>query len=82
MLVTIHFVKTSTSKRYYFHPPTSKLNHVCFFSCFAIDRDVIIISGIDTFSSLLAGCVIFSVLGSMAVAKGVPIDKVASKDGN
>ncbi|XP_074605414.1 sodium-dependent nutrient amino acid transporter 1-like isoform X1 [Brevipalpus obovatus] len=44
-------------------------------------KDVIIISVIDTISSLLAGCVIFSVLGSMAFERGVDVSEVANKDG-
>lgn len=41
-------------------------------------RDAIIISVLDTFTSLLAGCVIFSVLGTMANEKGVEIKDVVS----
>lgn len=44
-------------------------------------RDVLIISVMDTVSSLLAGCVIFSVLGSMAFERGIPVSEVANKDG-
>lgn len=35
----------------------------------------------DTITSMVAGCVIFAVLGSMALKQNVPIDKVANQDG-
>ncbi|OTF79362.1 sodium/chloride dependent amino acid transporter-like protein, partial [Euroglyphus maynei] len=41
-------------------------------------NDAIIISVLDTFTSLLAGCVIFSVLGTMANEKGVEIKDVVT----
>jgi len=40
-------------------------------------RDCTIIVGINGFTSLFAGCVIFSVVGYMAHVSGIPIDKVA-----
>ena len=40
-------------------------------------RDCSFIAGINAFSSLYGGCVIFSVLGYMSYASGVPIAKVA-----
>ncbi|XP_046909992.2 sodium-dependent nutrient amino acid transporter 1-like isoform X1 [Dermatophagoides farinae] len=43
-----------------------------------VNKDAIIISVLDTFTSLLAGCVIFSVLGTMANEKGVEIKDVVS----
>lgn len=45
---------------------------------FIWNRDAIIISVLDTFTSLLAGCVIFSVLGAMANEKGVEIKDVVT----
>jgi solute carrier family 6 amino acid transporter-like protein 5/7/9/14 len=39
-------------------------------------RDAIIISVLDTFTSLLAGCVIFSVLGTMAKDTGQKIEEI------
>jgi solute carrier family 6 amino acid transporter-like protein 5/7/9/14 len=39
-------------------------------------RDAIIISILDTFTSILAGCVIFSVLGTMARETGEPIETI------
>ncbi|KAI1284868.1 Sodium- and chloride-dependent glycine transporter 2 [Halotydeus destructor] len=44
-------------------------------------RDAIIISIMDTFTSILAGCVIFAVLGSMAFKQGKPIETVVEKQG-
>ncbi|XP_015782061.1 sodium-dependent nutrient amino acid transporter 1 [Tetranychus urticae] len=44
-------------------------------------KDVIIISVLDTFTSILAGCVIFAVLGSMAKSQGVDVSEVAKSDG-
>ncbi|KAI1284894.1 Sodium- and chloride-dependent glycine transporter 1 [Halotydeus destructor] len=44
-------------------------------------RDAIIISVLDTFTSILAGCVIFAVLGSMAFKQGKPIETVVEKQG-
>ncbi|KAF7488279.1 Sodium-dependent nutrient amino acid transporter 1 [Sarcoptes scabiei] len=44
-----------------------------------VGRDAIIISVLDTFTSLLAGCVIFAVLGSMSFQKGIDIKDVVSK---
>nr|XP_027199269.1 sodium-dependent nutrient amino acid transporter 1-like [Dermatophagoides pteronyssinus] len=43
-----------------------------------VNKDAIIISVLDTFTSLLAGCVIFSVLGAMANEKGVEIKDVVT----
>ncbi|GFR29893.1 hypothetical protein TNCT_621241, partial [Trichonephila clavata] len=44
-------------------------------------RDAIIISFLDTFTNVLAGCVIFSVLGTLAHEKGVPISEVVDHEG-
>ncbi|GFX51892.1 sodium-dependent nutrient amino acid transporter 1 [Trichonephila clavipes] len=44
-------------------------------------RDAIIISFLDTFTNVLAGCVIFSVLGTLAYEKGVPISEVVDHEG-
>lgn len=41
-------------------------------------RDCIIISLLDTFTSLLAGCVIFAVLGNMAYENGEDIKDVVT----
>ncbi|GFS82946.1 sodium-dependent nutrient amino acid transporter 1, partial [Nephila pilipes] len=43
--------------------------------------DAIIISLLDTFTNVLAGCVIFSVLGTLAYEKGVPISEVVDHEG-
>ena len=39
-------------------------------------RDAIIISIVDTFTSLLAGFTIFAILGNLASELGVPVSKV------
>lgn len=44
-------------------------------------KDAIIISLLDTFTNILAGCVIFSVLGTLAYEKGVPISEVVDHEG-
>lgn len=41
-------------------------------------RDAMIISLTDTFTSILAGCTIFAVLGNLAHISNVPVDKVAT----
>ncbi|XP_055937733.1 sodium-dependent nutrient amino acid transporter 1-like [Argiope bruennichi] len=41
-------------------------------------RDAIIISLLDTFTNVLAGSVIFAVLGTLAFQKDLPIDKVVN----
>ncbi|XP_017494738.1 PREDICTED: sodium-dependent nutrient amino acid transporter 1-like, partial [Rhagoletis zephyria] len=43
-----------------------------------VSRDCIIISLLDTFTSLLAGCVIFAVLGNMAHENGEKIEDVVT----
>ena len=40
------------------------------------DRDAVIISIVDTFTSLLAGFTIFSILGNLAFELGVPVSEV------
>ncbi len=40
-------------------------------------RDCTFIVGMNAFASLFGGCVIFSVLGYMSHASGIPIDRVA-----
>lgn len=42
-------------------------------------RDAMILPILDTFTSLFAGCVVFSTLGYMAEASGVSIDDVVSQ---
>ena len=42
-----------------------------------IDIDAAIVSSLDFFTSLIASCVIFSVLGFLAKELGVPVDHVA-----
>ncbi|KAG8190904.1 hypothetical protein JTE90_014385 [Oedothorax gibbosus] len=44
-------------------------------------RDAIIISVLDTFTNIIAGCVIFSVLGTLAFEKGIDISKVVDHEG-
>lgn len=44
-------------------------------------RDAMILPVLDTFTSLFAGCVVFSTLGYMAEASKVQIDDVV-KQGN
>lgn len=48
---------------------------------FAFIRDAIIVSVIDTGTSILSGCCVFSVLGSMAYQQGVDIANVVNKNG-
>lgn len=38
-----------------------------------------IISVLDTFTSILAGCVIFAVIGSMAFQRNVGVEEVVKK---
>ena len=40
-------------------------------------RDTLLCCAIDTLTSVLAGAVVFAVLGFMAELKGVPVDQVA-----
>ncbi|RWS12349.1 Sodium-dependent nutrient amino acid transporter 1-like protein, partial [Dinothrombium tinctorium] len=44
-------------------------------------RDAIIISILDTLTSILAGCIIFAVLGSMALQMNIHIDEVIKEQG-
>nr|XP_042897169.1 sodium-dependent nutrient amino acid transporter 1-like isoform X2 [Parasteatoda tepidariorum] len=44
-------------------------------------KDAIIISVLDTFTNILAGCVIFAVLGTLAHEKNLPIDDVVDHGG-
>ena len=39
-------------------------------------KDGLILSCIDTFTSILAGITIFSILGNLAHVSGVPVNKV------
>ncbi|GIY46304.1 sodium-dependent nutrient amino acid transporter 1 [Caerostris extrusa] len=41
-------------------------------------RDAIIISVLDTFTNILAGCVIFAVLGTLSYQKNIPISDVVN----
>lgn len=42
------------------------------------DRDALIVSLMDTFTSILAGVTIFSILGNLAYESGKEIDKVVT----
>ena len=46
--------------------------------CCILCRDALLISVLDTLTSLLAGVVIFSVLGAMSKELALPIDQVAT----
>ena len=49
------------------------LGYLVVFSC----RDCILISSLNSLTSLFAGFVVFSVLGFMALQQGVPVSEVA-----